>query len=150
METFLALLPSLMKTNLAVIIQMWDLLMTVPVLVRLPVFILLTWYAFLAYCSLEFAWKAGKLTKPAKVAAVPLLLMFGPADVILNYTVFMAVCGKWPPKITVTQTLSEYHRKEPLDSWRWKVAHWTGHNWLDPFDRDGYHISPDDRIKQGG
>lgn len=118
----------------------WGLLMAVPFVVRLLLVLWITWIMYLAYTSLERAHKMGKVGKVAWTLAFPLVVIFWPLDVLLNVTLFSLLFWEIPKELTITSRLSRHHRDS--FGWRYSLAHWFGAELLDPFDADGYHISP--------
>ena len=97
----------------------------------------LLWVGYLALTNLDRARAAGLLTPAARVAAAPLLLLFGPLDVLVNWTIGTLIFAELPRHWTLSQRAASHYRAAGM---RGNIARWLGHNALNPFDRTGDHL----------
>lgn len=143
MDQLLNWLPGILSAGTPVLTEALGLLLAIPLASRLVLLLWVTWVMYLAYASLEGAYKRGQVGKVAKVLAIPLLLVFWPLDVLFNVTLFSVMFWEWPKELTITARLSRHHREST--GWRYKMAKWFGAELLDPYDADGHHIDRDPR-----
>lgn len=96
------------------------------------------WMLYLAVMSLRRARRAGDLTPVAFALGVPLLLIGGALDILLNYTVVSLLFLEWPPfrEWTISARLTRYVHAA---GWRGRVARWVCQHLLDTFDPTGAH-----------
>ena len=99
----------------------------------------LLWIGYLALTNLERARSVGALTKAARVGAAPLLLIFGPLDVLVNWTVGTLLFLEFPREFTLSKRCTRHYNDA---GFRGRVSRWLGRNALDPYDHRGAHVNP--------
>ena len=105
-----------------------------------PLACVLMWVGYLALTNLERVRVAQGLTKPQRLLAGVLLLIFGTLDVLLNWTFCVILFLELPREMTVSRRCTRHFK---VDGWRGDVARWLGRHALDPFDHRGAHINAD-------
>lgn len=105
-----------------------------------PLSCVLMWVGYLALTNLERVRVAQGLTKPQRLLAGVLLLIFGTLDVLLNWTFCVLLFLELPREMTVSRRCTRHFK---ADGWRGDVARWLGRHALDPFDHRGAHINAD-------
>lgn len=101
----------------------------------IPLFLLWVFYGSLM--NLRRAWKEGALTLPAKVMAVPVLIIGGALDVWCNIVVFTVITGRLPGEFLVTTRLKKYRHRT---GWPKTVSDFFGRHFLNPLDHTGDHL----------
>lgn len=95
------------------------------------------WILYVALQALDRARRAGLLSRTARVLSVPMLLIAGPLDVLINVTLGTLMFGQIPRELTLSQRLE---RHVAHTGWRGALARWIARSLLDPFEHDGRHI----------
>ena len=105
-----------------------------------PLASFIMWVGYLALTNLERERVESDLTRPQRLGAGILLLIFGPLDVLLNWTFCILLFLELPRESTVSRRCMRHFTDE---GWRGDVARWLGRHALDPFDHRGAHIQAD-------
>ncbi len=98
------------------------------------------WVGYLALTNLERERVESGLTPPQRLGAGILLLIFGPLDVLLNWTFCLLLFLELPQEATISKRCTRHFK---ADGWRGDVARWLGRHALDPFDHRGAHVNAD-------
>ena len=96
-----------------------------------------TWVFYLAVMNLAMARRAGTLSRTALVLGMPVLVVGGLLDLLLNMTVMSLVLLELPKELTVTKRLKRHHKQST--GWRLAVVLWF-EPLLDPYAPNGDHI----------
>ncbi len=96
------------------------------------------WVGYLALTNLERERVESGLTPPQRLGAGILLLIFGPLDVLLNWTFCILLFLELPQEATISKRCMRHFTE---DGWRGDIARWLGRHALDPFDHRGAHVN---------
>ncbi len=124
--------------------QLPAVLALIPMMLRLPIFILellyVTWAFYLLAMSLIQARNAGKLTRVALVMGYPLVIIGVLLDFLLNMVATVVFLDP-PREYLLTIRCNRYI--DGYTDWRHTAALWLCRNLLDPFEIGGHcHKAP--------
>jgi hypothetical protein len=95
------------------------------------------WIFYLALMSLKRGMDNGKMTKVAKILAMPLYYFGWVLDILVNWSILSLILLEFPHEYTFTARLKRHALDE---GYRGKLSRWVAINFLDPYDPSGKHI----------